>query len=223
MSARVRDEREEGFTLIELMITMALSAMIMTAILGVLVSQSNAEKRVSNFADNQELLRQTIIAIQRDARSSEPLKQLDTIQQYKTRIDLNVYDSIDAADATPIRWIVDEANRELRREVVDNAGNPIAVTHRLQGVANSSTNPLFAFYKANDNFTGQGYYDLNADEPKDVAECTVRIRIMLQAAPNPGPSPAKLYSDAQLRNRLPGGIGCPQFQLSTSTTTTVAP
>lgn len=212
-------ERDGGFTLIELTITLAVSALVMTSILGILVSQSNAEKRMSSFADNQELLRQTIIAIQRDARSSEPLKQLGTIQAYKTRIDLNVYDSIDAAQATPIRWVVDETKRELRREVVDANGVPIEVTHRLAGVTNTAANPLFAFYKANDNFTGLGYYDLDNDQPKDVAECTVRIRIALEAAPRPGPSPAKLHSDAQLRNRLPGGVGCPQFQLTTSTTT----
>lgn len=197
---------DSGFSVVELTIAMAISAVVMVSLMGILVSQSNAERRVSTFADNQELIRQTLVTMQRDIRSSEPLNELSASADYELRIELNVYDAIDAAASTPIRWVVDDAADELRREVLDGSGNVVQTSHRLAGVVNDGTNPLFEFFRANGNA-----YDIDGDDadlPADVAECTVRVRVMLQAAPNPGPAPARLISDAQLRNRLPGGTGC---------------
>lgn len=192
--------REEGFTVVELAITMGIAMLVMASLLGVLVSQSNAEKRVSSFADNQEVLRQAIVLIQRDVRSAEPLEPLPASADYALQIKLNVYEDINQAPVQ-IRWYVDTASMELRREILDTG----AVTHRVRGIANSYAlgNHLFEFFRAEGT-----QYDLAVENPEDIAHCTVRIRINLRAAPNAGPRPALLTSDAQLRNRLPGGIGC---------------
>ncbi len=230
MSRTPREGSQAGFTLIELMITMALLSTVMAAIFGVLDSQTRTERRVQIFADNQEVLRQAIVAMQRDIRSSEPLKKLPTSPDpaclscgYALRIDLDVYDKITDPTPVPIRWIVDTGARELRREVLDTAGNPIAVTHRLTGVSNDYAVPLFTFYNANSKATSGtstvadedlGKYNLVNTNPADIASCAVRIRIDLLAAPKPGPAPARLISDAQLRNRLPGGTGCPVLNLN---------
>lgn len=191
---------DAGFTVVELAITMGIAMLVMSSLLGVLVSQSNAEKRVSAFADNQEALRQAVVLMQRDIRSAEPLEPLPASSDYALHIRLNVYEEI-TEPAVPIRWYVDTASRELRRELVATG----EVTHRVQGVANSYAlgNHLFEFFRAEDT-----KYDLAVDDPDDVAHCTVRIRVNLRAAPSAAPSPVLLTSDAQLRNRLPGGIGC---------------
>ena len=194
-------DRDRGFTVIELAITMGIAMLVMSSLLGILVSQSKAEKRVSSFADNQETLRQAMVLMQRDIRSAEPLEPLPVASDYALQIKLNVYEDI-AQPPVPIRWYVDTASGELRRELLDGSG---AVTHRVRGVANSYAigAHLFEFYEA-----GGSKYDLAIENPDDVAHCTVRIRINLRAAPDAGPAPALLSSDAQLRNRLPGGIGC---------------
>jgi type II secretory pathway pseudopilin PulG len=208
-------ESEAGFTLVELMITMMIAMTVMASILGVLVSQSNAERRVSSFADNQEQLRQAMVLIQRDIRSAEPLEKLPASAAppnqpaavaYALRIDLNVFESV-TAPPVPISWKVDTTARELRR-VVRNADGSETVTYKVVGVFNdyAMDNELFAFYKANGD-----RYVLTAASTDDIAHCAVRIRTRLLAAPNRGPAPGLLHSDAQLRNRLPGGIGCPQF------------
>lgn len=191
---------EHGFTVIELAITMGIAMLVMSSLLGILVSQSNAERRVSTFADNQEILRQAIVLMQRDIRSAEPLEPLPASADYALQIKLNVYEDI-SAPPVPIRWYVDTASQELRRELIATG----AVTHRVSGVANSYAigAHLFEFFEA-----GGGQYDLATENPEDIAHCTVRIRVNLRAAPSPGPSPVLLTSDAQLRNRLPGGIGC---------------
>lgn len=226
MRGPVRDGDESGFTLVELMITTALLATVMAAILGVLDSQTRTERRVRIFADNQEVLRQAIVAMQRDIRSSEPLKRLATSPEYALRIDLDVYSKITDPAPIPIRWIVDTGTEELRREVLNSAGTPVAITHRVTGVSNNYAVPLFTFYNANSKAGSGtvaatpvadedlGKYDLASSNPTDIASCAVRIRIDLLAAPTPGPAPARLISDAQLRNRLPGGTGCPVLNLA---------
>lgn len=207
---------QSGFTVVELAITTALLMTVMATILGLLDSQTRTERRVQTFADNQEELRQAVVAMQRDIRSSEPLKRLATSPEYALRIDLDVYNKI--TDPTPvrIRWIVDPVAKELRREMLDGDGNPTATTHRVRGVQNTYAVPLFTFFSANSSTANEdlGKYNLATDSPADIASCSVRIRIELLAAPTPGPAPALLVSDAQLRNRLPGGTGCPVLSLS---------
>lgn len=206
MSTERERERERGFTVVELMVTMAIAMSVMASILGVLVSQSRAERRVSSFADNQELLRQAMVQLQKDIRSAEPLELLPNPGDYALQIDLNVYEDI-SSPPVPITWYVDTATGELRREIKGTNGNPNVVTYRVGGVVNSYAldNNLFSFYKANGD-----KFDLTTDSAADIAQCAVRIRVKLRAAPNRGPEPAQLLSDTQLRNRLPGGIGCPQ-------------
>lgn len=207
---------EGGFTVVELAITTALLMTVMAAILGVLDSQTRTERRVQAFAHNQEVLRQAVVAMQRDIRSADSLKRLPSSPEYALRIDLDIYDTITDPAPIPIRWIVDPAAKELRREVLDGAGNPTATTHRVKGVENSYAVPLFTFFSANASSGNEslGRYDLAVDSRTDIAVCTVRIRVELLAAPTKGPAPALLVSDAQLRNRLPGGTGCPLLSLS---------
>jgi len=210
---RAERRSEAGFTIVELAITMAIAMTVMGSILGILVSQSKAERRVSAFADNQEELRQAVVAMQRDIRSSEPLQPLTTSPEYALRIELDVYEDISDPAPIPVRWVVDLTTSELRRELLDSTTRAVTgITHRVRGVANNYAVPLFRFYKAASNTTPDAdaeYKLAPTDPPADIASCTVRIRIELLAAPNPGPQPARLISDVQLRNRLPGGApGC---------------
>jgi type II secretory pathway component PulJ len=196
---------DAGFTVVEVAISMAVAAVVMSTVLGLLAGQSRAERRVASFAENQEELRQAIVALQRDIRSSEPLLALPTSDLYPSRIDLSVYRDINAVAPVPLRWRINTLSggaKELIREELNSSGNVVAVTYRVRGVLNTTTDPLFRFYRANDTEYTTG------DLPQDIAECTVRIRVSLYAAPNQGPAGARLESDAQLRNRLPGGIGC---------------
>lgn len=199
-----RTDREQGFTVVELMIGLALSSVVMVALAGLLISQTGVERRMRIVSDNQEELRQAVLAIQRDLRSSEPLVPLATSSDYQLRVDLSIYAGLYAATPSTLSWKVDPATKELRREAPNGSGGVIT-TYRLRGVANTSSDPLFEFYKANgDTFV------LGTDPPVDVANCAVRVRLSLTAAPTAGAAPTRLVSDVQLRNRRPGGTGCPQ-------------
>lgn len=196
--------REHGFTVVELMVGVALSSVVMVALAALLIGQSKVERRMQVLSDNQEELRQAMLAIQRDLRSSEPLVALSSSSDYRLRVDLSIYADLSTPTPTTFSWKVDPTTRELRREAPDGLGG-VATTYRLRGVANSTSDPLFEFYKANgDTFV------LGTDPPADIANCAVRVRLNLSAAPNEEVAATRLVSDVQLRNRRPGGTGCPQ-------------
>ncbi len=199
-------ESEAGFTLVEVMITGVIAAIISASLFGMLESQSRAERRISNFVDNQEAARQAILAMQRDLRSAEPLSPLATGEEFKFQVALTIFDGPDSTTTESIRWRVEpDTGTEppaLVRELVQPDGT-VAVTHRLPGVANRSLGlALFTYYQSD------GVAFDWADTPGTIAQCTIRIRIDLRAAPVPGPEPVRLVSDVMLRNRLPGGAGC---------------
>lgn len=223
-------DTDAGFTVVEMMITLFVSSIVIVSILGFLTGQMSIERRVDAFASNQEELRQTLVALQRDLRSSAPPATLAATTDYQYRLQLDVFTDI-SSPGVPVAWYVNGAG-ELVRE--DQSTTPPTITHRLRGV--DATLALFTYYRAN----GQPFVLDASTQPADVAACTTRIGIRLVAAPRPGPKPAPLHSDVQLRNRSTKPQGCPLspgpapaatttttsttlLDLTTTTTTVVPP
>lgn len=50
--------------------------------------------------------------------------------------------------------------------------------------------------------------DTLTETAADIANCAIRVQITMASAPDPIASAFIIQSDVQLRNRLPGGIGC---------------
>ena len=204
----MRTRSESGFTVIELAITMALTAMVSLALFGILETHSNAEHQVSQFVSNQEDVRQAIVALQRDLRSSEPLTEVSDPTQLRWRIDLKMYPDVNSTIPFQVRWRVDASSRALLREIIDSNGVVTSTTHRLGGVTNMQDSvPIFTYYRADDTT-----YDLLSPDtsPGTVAYCTVRVGIDIRGNPEGGRMPARLLSDVQLRNKLPGADECPK-------------
>ena len=198
---------EQGFTVVEVMIGMVLSMMASASIMGILVSQNNAEKRATDFTVNQEEARQALVYLQRDLRSAEPIVGVTQVADYAYQVDLDVYDSIDAETPDKVSWKLETATNTLHRYLI-NADGSRTSTYSIRGVANDDiSQPLFQYF--NDKNIG---YDIlsqvAAPEVGTVAYCTVRVRIDLRAAPNGSPAPVRLESDVMLRNKLPGAYEC---------------
>ena len=193
---------DEGFNLLEVTIAVALSGILVSDLVGVLMSQTKAERRLGDFADNQEEVRQAMVVLQRDLRSAEPLLTLGSSADYALRVDLSVYEQIDSPAPVRVTWRVDTSTGSLLREEPDGVGGSVT-TYRLRGVANTASLPLFSFYKANGGTLVPG-----SDVPADIAACTSRVHVSLAAAPYSPAGLAQLDSDVQLRNRQ-SGTGCP--------------
>ena len=196
--ARPVDSRrgeDHGFTVVELSIVMAISLIVMSSLLSLLVIQSNASARMEKFVGNQEQARLAFVALQRDLRSAEGLLPGPANADAASQVELLVYASPTATAPTNVRWRITSADF-LVREVV--TGATAQTTFSLAGVANRSTGvPLLSYYGPSSEVP----YAANGAGPT-IASCAVRIGIELLAAPLSGPAPARLSSDVQLRNRI---------------------
>ena len=196
---RIHRDDESGFTVIELAIVMMISTIVMVSMVGILDSQSRAERSVSGLATAQEQVRLALVAIQSDLRSAEPLVALPSASDFPKRMEI-IHLDFDTDAMTRFRWRLDDANDELVREALDSSGNVTGTTYRLGGVTN---NTVFRYFNSRgDELTAEN------STAEIIASCTLRVRVLIDAAPEDGPQPLDNWSDVQLRNRLPGGVGC---------------
>lgn len=197
MRARANDE--SGFTVLELAIVMMISTIVMVSLVGILDSQSRAERSVNGLAAAQEQVRLALVEIQRDLRSAEPLVALPAASDFPKRMQIEHLD-FDTDSVVRFRWRLDDANDELLRETLAADGTVTGVTFRLGGVTN---NTVFRYFNSRgDELTSEN------STSEIIASCTLRVRVLIDAAPEAGPQPLDNVSDVQLRNRLPGGVGC---------------
>ena len=208
-----RDDR--GFTVVELSIVLMLLGIVMSSLLGLLASQTTFEKKLSDVNENQQQLREALVLLQRDLRSSEPLVLLPNPLDYRWRVDLKVYERVTDPDPVVVRWEIvpgTGTSDELVRTVVAANGTS-STTFRLRGVLTQRQGRhLFAYFKRGDDGSTNVRYDLEAagTTSGSIVACTVRLRIDLTAAPNGRPTTAPtVVSDVQLRNWVPGAVGCP--------------
>ena len=198
---------EAGFTLVEVLIAMMLTALTAASIFGILVTQSNTERRTTDLTVNLEEIRQALVYLQRDLRSAEPIVGITDVTQYAYRVDLDVYDDITSTVPQQVSWRIDTASDELRRDVL-HANGIATTTYRLKGVKNHELGTgaeLFRYF----NEKGEEFKVLTEFlTPHQVAYCTVRVRVDLRASPNGSPAPARIESDVMLRNKLPGAVEC---------------
>lgn len=204
MIARLPRRDEAGFTAVELVITSLLLSIITAAVLSVLVSQTKAERRTSAVVNSQEDVRVALTTIVRDLRSADPMLSPATVDAGAYQVDLQLNDK--NGNLVTIRWTLDKVNQQLLRQTLSAPGGTVTgTTYRLSRIHNGdgTGTPVFTYF----NSLGAQMTASNSTA-NDLANCSIRVHISLTADTNPGPAPFTLESDAELRNRLPGGVGC---------------
>ena len=67
--------------------------------------------------------------------------------------------------------------------------------------------PVFTYYgQHNEDLVAQTL--ANGGNLHDAANCAIRVHIELSSDSNPGPLPFTQTQDVEIRNRLPGNVGC---------------
>ena len=189
---------EHGFTVIELAIVTLISSLLLGSIVGILDNQTKAEQRLGAVADNQELVRQTLVALQRDIRSADHLVAPAEPATATRQIDLVQVD-FDSGAATELRWRLDPMRSEIVREEIAD-GQVVATSHRISGVRDQV---LLQYFDAVGFELVPGH-----GTSASLASCTVRIRVHVAAAPTAGPAPLAVSSDVELRNRRRANPAC---------------
>jgi Tfp pilus assembly protein PilW len=180
----VLNRDESGFTVVELAITLMISMIVMASILGMLHSQTQAERRVADVADSQEAIRLAYVELTSDLRSADPVLEADG-----TSVRLQLRDA--AGAVRTVRWSVDATaagGLELVRHEVAANGTE-SVSYRLAGVASG---PVFTWFKA-----GTTPVTVAA---ADVRTCAKRAQVVLRATAVGRGAPLVLESDVDLRN-----------------------
>jgi prepilin-type N-terminal cleavage/methylation domain-containing protein len=193
---------EGGFTLIELTVVMLLMSLVMISFYGALNSLTSNAQRQEALVTDQEAVRFAMIDMARELRGANPLEPLTTSAAYGSEVEAAVLPAR-GTTAVYVRWQL--TGTTLTRSILDAPGGTATSTKTvLANVKNASTGvTLLRYY----NSAGTELVAAS-NTPGDFSNCTVRIHISVSAAVVTGPAPFTQDVDAEIRNRLPGGIGC---------------
>ena len=210
---RARRNDDQGMTVIELVVATALLLLVTTLIFSFMISVQNTDRRAQAVVNNEQDARFVLTEIARDIRASNPMESFSQVDRYRNQIQLTL-----GEDATKqrVRWVYDTnpssaTYKELRREVLDNStGAVVSSSTRLRRVQNIVRSPavdLFQYYDDRGlDLVSLGHTPADAD---NVGTCAIRVAVTITADSNPGPEPFTVTQDVEVRNRLPGGVGCP--------------
>ncbi len=201
---RRADRSEDGFSVVEVTVVVMILMLVLTAFYSLLETLTKHEHRTQALVGNEQAVRFFINELAREIRSSNPMQTQVTsdADTYTNSIELALGPS--DSPQTYVRWVYDEPTQTVSRMILSGpGGTPTTTTAKLDRVRNVETGTPFLQYY---NQHGQDLVALGIAD--DVANCAIRVRITVTSDSNPGPTPFTEIVDAELRNRLPGGVGC---------------
>jgi type II secretory pathway pseudopilin PulG len=210
---RMRDSRDErGFTIVEVMFASTILLLVLGIVLSTLVSLTNNESRSEKLVNNEQNVRFELDQLAREIRAANPLVPLlnaSSAATYDNQIEMVLGPT--GGTQTVVRWTYDTAAEEMVRQVMSDTSASATIVSEsffLTRVRNVETGtPVFTDY-------GQQGEDLvaqtlaNGGNVNDVANCAIQVHIILSSDSNPGPLPFTETQDVEIRNRLPGNVGC---------------
>jgi prepilin-type N-terminal cleavage/methylation domain-containing protein len=198
--ARLRARQESGFTLVEVMISLTIMSILIGTLLGTLDVATHGQQRQEALVTDQESVREALLEMDRDLRGANPIEPLSGASAYASGVEAAV---IEPSGTQYVLWQL--SGTTLTRSVLSSpGGSTVSSETVLINVTNGTTGTsLFRYF----NSAGTELTSAN-NTAGDFANCTVRILITVAAASAPGPVPFAESSDVEIRNRLPGGIGC---------------
>jgi type II secretory pathway component PulJ len=214
LSAAVeRDESTDaGFTIVEVVISTAILLLVLAMFFDTLVSLTKSEDRAQRLVANEQSVRFELDQLAREIRAANPLTILATAAAYSNQIEIVLGPT--GGTQSVVRWTYDTdpsspTYEKLDRQLMSDASSSatvLATSWHLIRVRNvESATPVFTYYDAADqDMVADGNYTAS-----DIANCAIRVRIELSSDSMPGPLPFTETQDVELRNRLPGGTGCP--------------
>ncbi len=212
---RCRDARDDqGFTIIEVMITVSILLLVLAMLFSSLVSLTRSEDRAQRLVSNEQNVRFELDQLAREIRAANPLVPLltaSTAAAYNNQIEMVLGPT--GGTQTVVRWTYDTVNEQMVRQLMSGTSvgaTVLAQSFYLARVRNVETGiPVFEFFgQHNEDLVAQSLATGDPLHIHDAANCAIRIHIDLTSDSNPGPLPFTLTQDVEVRNRLPGNVGC---------------
>lgn len=210
--ARLRERSETGFTVLELLIVMALLAVVMSIVGAGMISLTDTTRSTDDRSRADTELRNAVEAIARDVRAANPIDAQSPVSLYNTQISFEVF-------CTPVGGTCAATN--LRKKVyrvtahrleVSVGGGPfqqilgpsldstLPLAERQFAIINSVTEPVFTYLRDDGSPLPTG-----GSSPAPAArfrDCTQAVRIHLKIINESGNtrSPSDLTTTVTLRN-----------------------
>jgi len=208
---RARDD-ERGFTIIEVTIATSIMLVVLAMFFATLTSLTRSEDRAQRLVSNEQNVRFELDQLAREIRAANPLTPLPnaaTAATYSNQIELVLGPT--GGTQQVVRWTYDSVNEKMSRELMSSTAAGATVLSQsffLTRVRNiESSTPIFTYYGSlNTDLVAQAL--ANNGHKDDAANCAVRVHIVLVSDSNPGPVPFTETQDVEVRNRLPGNVGC---------------
>jgi len=212
---RLRRARSEqsGYTIVEVMVTTAILMIVLVIVFGMLVSLTRNESRSQALVGNEQNVRFEIDQLAREIRAANPLVPLPnstSASAYSNQIEMVLGPT--GGSQSVVRWTYNTAVEQMVRQVMSGTGTAATVVSQsfyLVRVRNvESGTPVFSYFgQQNEDLVAQGLA-LGGNHKDDPANCAIRVAIEISSDSNPGPLPFTQTQDVEVRNRLPGNVGC---------------
>lgn len=208
-------QRDDGFSLMELMVVTAILMVVMTAILSMLEVATRQERRTTAVVDNQNNVMLAFNKIGRELRGANPIdvSAVGNTEELENSVTVWVGSESDG-NRRQWRFRVDPATSELVQECLSGcAGGATTREVLVPRIVNTATEPLFQYFKGYGDDPNIDQLKTAAGDPdqvvkEDVAHCTVRIVIRIRSAAEANAPVYDATTDTEVRNTLPGGRGC---------------
>ena len=176
---------EQGFTLIEMAVVMAIMAIVVSIASAALISLQNATARNSAMINDEQAASMTLALLSRDIRSAHNI----TFPTSSTNADNTVilYENQPSGGTTqPIEWtytppVAPAVVGTLKRIILTQSLAVSSTAVMLSDLANNSSYPVFTYYDL------QGTTIPTSGADATLQNCTTGIGVNLMISPSPVP------------------------------------
>jgi type II secretory pathway pseudopilin PulG len=199
VSSRARAQRNDrATTIIEMMVAMSLFALVSVSLFASINAFTANDHKVEQVTTMRGDLRRALDVVARDIRSATTLTTLVSSVTYATQVDL-VLLAPDGVTALPTRWRL--GGGALVREPLSGSGGTATSSRTV--VSGLSNTTLLRYFDSTGAELVPGVTSASA-----IANCAVRLRILLVARPAANRVATTATTDVTIRNRTPGALGC---------------
>jgi type II secretory pathway pseudopilin PulG len=201
-----------GFSVVEVMVATSILLVVLALLFASLISMTRNEDRSQRLVSNEQNVRFELNQLAREIRAANPLVPLlnaATASTYDNQIEMVLGPT--GGTQQVVRWTYDTTGQRMVREIMSGTSASATVLSQsfyLARVRNVETGtPVFRYYgQHNEDLVAQTL--ANGGNLHDAANCAIRVSIEISSDSNPGPLPFTQTQDVEIRNRLPGNVGC---------------
>lgn len=196
-----RRQGEDGYTLLELMVTTMVVGVLFAVGGGAFMSLSNTASRSEASVEAEQSANDAMTQLERDVRSAESISiPAATVASDGVQLDVLNADG----STTNVEWIYNPSARTVVRQVDTNSGYE-ATNYSMSSVSSAG----FTYYGPNGD-------DISTTTTSNISTCTTAISVMVDITPTiTGAAPFQESAELAVTNQLaeltaPGNGQCGQ-------------